>query len=98
MRRMIAKFSRTSRGDLAAALEVCPEREVLLDGEAREHLPALGDAGDALRHDAVRGQCRQVSVAEADAPAARTREPEDRADHGRLARSVRAEQGRDGAR
>ena len=84
--------------DGRVGLQICAEQQVLEHRAAGEDLASLGNGRDAQRDDPVRGQARQIAVAEHHAAAARRREPENGSDERRLAGAVRPEQAGDAAR
>ena len=68
------------------------ELEVLAHGHAREQAPALGALRDAELDDVVRRTAGDVVAREGDLPRPWRDDPVDRAQRGRLARAVRADQ------
>jgi len=65
--------------------------EVLLDGGALEELDVLERACDALLHDPVPRQLRDLDVAQHDRPLVGIEHARDHVEHGGLARAVRAD-------
>ena len=68
------------------------EAEVLVHGEAGEHIAVLGHVADPAAHDLVRPEARQLLAGERDRAAARD-EPHHRPQRRRLPDAVAAEEG-----
>jgi hypothetical protein len=72
---------------------MCTNLEVLLDGEAGEDAPPLGDQGDAEAEPPVGRHAVQRPAVEGDRPGGAGHEPGDGPQQGRLARPVGADDG-----
>src|SRR5262245_31141114 len=77
---------------VAVAADVGSHHEVLVYGHVWEHAAALGAVGDASRQDVRRIEGMDLAARERDAPGCRAQQAGDRAQRGRLAGTVGADQ------
>ena len=77
------------------AARVGADRQVLLDGEAREHLAALGREAHAARDELPRPPAVDSGPREADLAGVRAHQARDGVERGRLPRAVRAHERHD---
>ena len=75
--------------------EVSADEKVLADAEVDEDLATLGHVADAGGDDAIGAPAREILAAKDHTAAVRPHEPGDRAQRGRLAAAVGAQQGDD---